>query len=57
MSAIADLPGLNASMMASVAAFRTASQMASQSIALLSAASGGEARMPLPYSSVLDKLA
>ncbi|MCA0401465.1 MAG: hypothetical protein LCH38_11685 [Proteobacteria bacterium] len=57
MSGIADMPALSAGMMVSIAAFKAASQMAQQSVALLSAASGADSRAPLPYSSMLDKLA
>ncbi|WP_166443614.1 hypothetical protein [Rhabdaerophilum calidifontis] len=53
-----DLPGLNAGMNASIAAFKAAAQMMQQTAALVAgAATTPEARSALPYSRLLDKLA
>lgn len=55
MDGISSIPAIAASMMASVQAFKAATQMAQVSTQILA---GAEApRAALPYSSLLDKLA
>lgn len=56
MSGLTDIPGLSAAMVASIAAFQMAQQMAQASVALVASAGGGDARAALPYTRMLDKL-
>jgi hypothetical protein len=55
---MSELPAMNAAMSATVAVLRAAQAMSANSVALLaSAAAPFGGRAPLPYSSLLDKLA
>lgn len=58
MSSIAQLPAMNAAMVASIAVLKAAQDMGSNTAALVAvAAAGAEGRAALPYSQMLDKLA
>jgi len=58
MSSIAQLPAMNAAMVASIAVLKAAQDMSSNTAALVAvAAAGAEGRAALPYAQMLDKLA
>lgn len=55
---MSELPAMNAAMTASVAVLKAAQAMSANTAVLLaSAAAPSGGRAPLPYSSMLDKLA
>ncbi|MFY8114557.1 MAG: hypothetical protein ACOVOC_10095 [Rhabdaerophilum sp.] len=58
MSGIAEMPAMNGAMAATIAVLKAAQAMGANTAGLLAtAANPPSGRAPLPYSSVLDKLA
>jgi hypothetical protein len=58
MSSIAQMPAMNAAMIASIAVLKAAQEMTANTAALVAVVSAGpEGRAALPYTQMLDKLA